>query len=294
MRVPLKYIYWISLPERILRAAASSVGGLLYEASLVLLPAWFRRSHLYQATVYRMLRLTVEGIGGVSEVMPPDDVAVGDLAVRKAAGNVVELASFVAVGWSPLWLLAAAADLTGGARIYLRTLVTEIKHAGLLPEEVDITSVEQLLNTLEGTTGVMADLVDVPPLNARQMRASWRALRENLDHMPDQQQMNAIFMQLQQVSVREGRSLREVSALLGMGALRTGVQMGNTYLFDYYQQALSAIRREGWSQFARRASRPYLTTAAAHFRLGRPTYTERLAQRLRKRLLAGKNPPPEE
>lgn len=287
----MKYVYWISLPERTLRAVAASLGGLLFEATQVLLPAWLRRSHLYQATVYRMLRLTVEGVGGVKGVMPPDDVDVGKLAVRKAAGNVVELASFVAVGWSPLWLLAAAADLTGGARVYLRALVAEIKREGLLPEDVDITSVEQLLNTFEGTSGVMADMVDVPPLNAREMRESWRALRENIDHMPDKHQMNAIFAQLQQISTQEGRSLQEVSAILGMGALRTGVQMGNTYLFDYYQQALGAIRQEGWSRYARRTTHPYLTTALSYFQLRRETYTESLARRVKQRLLAGKNPP---
>ena len=40
-----------------------------------------------------------------------------ELLVRKTAGNVVELSSFLAVGWSPLWLLAGASDLVGGTKV---------------------------------------------------------------------------------------------------------------------------------------------------------------------------------
>jgi hypothetical protein len=78
----------------------------------VLLPGWLRRSRLYRAVVAALLRITVELVGGVTGVLPPGDLAVGELARCKAAGSVIELASLLAVGWSPLWLLAAVADLS--------------------------------------------------------------------------------------------------------------------------------------------------------------------------------------
>ena len=56
----------------------------------------------------------------------------GKLAVRKAAGNVVELGSILAFGFSPLWLLAGAADVTRGTRVYLDALVAELKAAGVI------------------------------------------------------------------------------------------------------------------------------------------------------------------
>jgi hypothetical protein len=91
--------------------------------------------------------------------------------VRKTAGNAIELTSFLAVGWSPLWLLAAAADLTGGTRVYLRALLAELRGAGVLPAESTIASVEELLTTLERSSGLMADTIDMPPtISARRDR----------------------------------------------------------------------------------------------------------------------------
>jgi len=268
--------YLVSLPERVVRALAASVGGLIYEAAEVLLPGWLRRSRLYRAIVAALLRIMVELIGGVTDVLPPDDVGVEELAARKAAGSVIELASFLAVGWSPLWLLAAAADLTGGTRTYLRALVSELQREGTLPEDTEFTSVEELLNTLEGTSGLMAETVDVPPLNVRDMRSSWQALQQNVAELPDARRLASIYAQLQRVAKQEGRSLRSVSSLIAAGAVRAGVQMGHIYIFDYYHDALRVMTTEGLAAYAQRVAKPYLTVAVGHFDPQRITYTERL------------------
>ena len=268
--------YLVSLPERAVRALAASVGGLIYEAAEVLLPGWLRRSRLYRAIVAALLRIMVELIGGVTDVLPPDDVGVEELAARKAAGSVIELASFLAVGWSPLWLLAAAADLTGGTRTYLRALVSELQREGTLPEDTEFTSVEELLNTLEGTSGLMAETVDVPPLNVRDMRSSWQALQQNVAELPDARRLASIYAQLQRVAKQEGRSLRSVSSLIAAGAVRAGVQMGHIYIFDYYHDALRVMTTEGLAAYAQRVAKPYLTVAVGHFDPQRITYTERL------------------
>jgi hypothetical protein len=277
----LNHRYLVSLPERIVRAVAAGAGGLIYEATEVLLPGWLRRSRLYQAIVAALLRITVELVGGVTGAFPPDDVNVEELAVRKAAGSVIELASLLAVGWSPLWLLAAAADLTGGTRIYLRALVSELQRDGVLPEDAEFTSVEELLNTLEGTSGLMAETVDLPPLNVRDMRSSWQALQQNVATLPEASHLACIYAQLQQVAKQEGRPLRSVSSLIAAGAVRAGVQMGHTYLFDYYQDALRIITAEGLSVYAQRVAKPYLAVAVGHLDPKRITHTERLLQRLR-------------
>ena len=115
-RSVLSRSYLVSLPERTTRAGAALTGGLVYEASEVMLPFAVRRSKLYQAIVGRLLRITIELVGGVEGVYPAQQMPVRELLVRKTAGNAVELSSFVAVGWSPLWLLAGASDLIGGLR----------------------------------------------------------------------------------------------------------------------------------------------------------------------------------
>jgi hypothetical protein len=273
--------YLLSLPERAVRAVAAGVGGLIYEATEVLLPGWLRRSRLYRTIVAASLRIMVELVGGVTGVRPPDEVGVEELAVRKAAGTVIELASFVAVGWSPLWLLAATADLTGGTRTYLRVLVSELQRDGVLPEDTEFTSVEGLLNSLEETSGLMAETVDVPPLSVRDMRSSWQALQQNVAELPDASRLASIYAQLQQVAKQEGRSLRSVSSLIAAGAVRAGVRMGHTYIFDYYHDALRTITTEGLPVYARRVAKPYLAVVVGHFDPKPITHTERLLQRRR-------------
>ena len=122
--------YFISLPERLLRATAAGLGGVVYQILSLLLPGWVRGTRLYQATVARVLRILVELVGGVPGLFPTDAMPVRELAVRKVAGNAVELLSFAAVGWSPVWLLAAAADVTGGTHLYLRTFVDDLRREG--------------------------------------------------------------------------------------------------------------------------------------------------------------------
>lgn len=278
--------YIFSLPERTLRALAAVFGGLIYETTEALVPDWLRRSRLYRATIAGLLRITVELIGDVRGVLPPDDIEAGEFAVRKAAGTGIEVAGLLTMGWSPLWLLAVAADLTGGTRTYLRVLVTELKRDGILPRDADVASVEELLNDLEGASGLMAEMMDVPPLDVGELRASWGELRRRATELPDSDRLAGIYDQLQGVAEQEGRSLRSVSSLVAAGALRAGVQVGQTYIYDYYQDALRDINKEGLQRYSRRVTRPYLAAALGHFEPRRVTYTERLVQTLRQ--LTGK------
>lgn len=274
--------YITSLPERLVRAAAAAGGGLVYETAEVVLPLWLRRSYLYQATVARLLRIAIELIGGVSEVAPAGALPARALLVRKTVGNAIELASFLAVGWSPLWLLAAAADLTGGTRMYLRALVAELRGAGVLPAESTIVSVEELLTTLEQSSGLLADTIDVPPLNVREMRASWQALARHVSELPDAESLAALFGNLEQVAAREGQSLAALSGLIAVGAVRAGLQLGTTYVFEYYRQALGSIATEGLLTYLGRVSRPYRVRIVRHFDPHSETYTERLLRHLQK------------
>ncbi|NJM09148.1 hypothetical protein HC891_27535, partial [Candidatus Gracilibacteria bacterium] len=149
--------YLASLPERAARALVAISGGFVYEMTTHMLPAGVRHARLYQATIERLLRILVEGVGGVQGVFVAEGLPLNDLVVRKAAGNAVELASFLAVGWSPVWLLAAVADITGGTRLYLQTLVGELEASGALPTGIRIDSFEGLLSALEGSSGTLAD-----------------------------------------------------------------------------------------------------------------------------------------
>lgn len=283
--------YLASLPERTVRAGAALVGGLLNETSNLLLPRQLRRSRLYQATVAQLLRITVEMVGDVQGVFPGETIPVQELFIRKSAGNVIEVAGFLAVGWSPVWLLAAASDLVGGTRTYLRTLVVELKQAGVLPEDANISSFDELLTVLEGTSGTLGDTIVVLPLTARDMRTSWQTLQQHVDELPDARQLASIFAVLQQAAQQEGRSLLEMSSIVGLGAVRAGIQMGNTYLFDYYRDALHLIAEEGLLAYLRRVSTPYLTRAVRHFDPQAATLTDQFLSRWVRRRPVDAPPP---
>ena len=255
------------------------MGGFVYEASEVVLPVAVRRSRLYQAIVGRLLRIIVELVGGVEGVYPAQEMPARELLIRKTAGNVVELSSFLAVGWSPVWLLAGASDLVGGTKVYLRALVTELRDAGVLAPDADVGSFEELLTALEETSGVLADAVDVPPLDITSVRTSWQELQRQAADLPDAAALENIFAELQLAARQEDRSILEISSIVALGAVHTGVRLGNVYIFDYYRLALRTIVKEGLLSFLRRTSTPYLTRAASHFDPRSSTYSERLLRR---------------
>ena len=278
-RAVLSRSYLASLPERTARAGAALTGGLVYEASEVVLPLAVRRSRLYQAIVGRLLRITIELVGGVDGVYPGQEMSARELLVRKTAGNAVELSGFLAVGWSPLWLLAGASDLVGGTKAYLRALAAELRDAGVLAEDAQVASFDELLTALEGTSSVLADTVDVPPLDVAGVRTSWQELRQQAADLPDAADLERIFAGLQLAARQEERSLLEISSLVALGAVRTGMKLGNVHVFDYYRRALRTIVEEGLLSFFRRTSTPYLARAGSHFDPRSSTYSERLLGR---------------
>src|SRR5918997_5602598 len=153
--------FLISLPERSARALAALLGGLVHESAQILLPRLVRRSRFYEATAKNLLRVTIELVGDVRGAPTAEpDASPGQLAVRKGAGNVVELGSIAAFGFSPLWLLAAASDLARGSRVYLAVLVDELKEGGVLAPEAEIGSGDELLGVLERGAGKSAALID--------------------------------------------------------------------------------------------------------------------------------------
>jgi hypothetical protein len=252
---------------------------LVYEASEVVLPVAVRRSKLYQAIVGRLLRITIELVGGVEGVYPSEEMPARELLVRKTAGNAVEIASFMAVGWSPVWLLAGASDLVGSSKVYLRVLVAELRDAGVLAEDADVASFEELLSALESTSGVLADTVDVPPLNVPSLRTSWQELQRQAAELPDAADLEKIYSDLKLAARREDRSVLEISSVVALGAVRTGVSLGNIHIFDYYRGALRTIAEEGLLSFLHRTSIPYLTRAGSHYDPQSSTYSERLLRR---------------
>jgi hypothetical protein len=107
---------------------------------------------------------------------------------------------------------------------------------------------------LEQTSGVLADAVDVPPLDITSVRTSWQELQRQAADLPDAAALEKIFAELQLAARQEDRSILEISSIVALGAVHAGVRLGNAYIFDYYRLALRTIVEEGLLSFLRRAA----------------------------------------
>ena len=276
--------YVVSIPERIVRAVAAALGGTIHETAELLLPRLVRKSRFYEATAKNLLRITVELVGGVDR--PADLVAEEHesspkkLAVRKAGGNVVELGSILAFGFSPLWLLAGAADVTHGTRVYLDTLVGELKFAGVLAREAEFASVDDLLAALEGASGTTARLIDIPPLEVEGLKRSLADLRDDAKGLPTPPELAAVYDALLAEAGREQRSLLEVSTGVGLAFFNSARKVGRQHLLDPYTEDLRPVVDEGFASYARRVGRPYAQAVSRHFDPSRSTLTQRGLEKL--------------
>ncbi len=271
--------YVVSLPERLLRATAAGGGGLLLEAADHILPPAARDSKLYQCTVARPFRITVEFVGGV-EGRFPSEMPAPELVKRKVAGNVVEAGCVFTVGFSPLWFLAAASDVTNGTRVYLDTFVGELKHLSVLPESTDVSTVNDLLTLLDGASSQAADAIDIPPIAIADMRHAVEVLREHAELIPGPQRLGEVFSQLNHAAREQKHSILAVSTLVAAAAVGAGMQMGSDHIFSFYTEALRNIRTEGVSQYLGRISQPYIEAASRHLDPSSPAHTPRLIQGL--------------
>ncbi len=276
--------FLLTLPERAFRTIAAVAGGTIHETAELVLPRLVRRSRLYEATARNLLRISIELVGGV-EAKPgaPDEYEpdAKKLAVRKTAGNAFELGSIAAFGFSPLWLLAAAADVTHGTRVYLDALVGELKQAGVLAPEAHLRSVDDLLGALEGSSGTTARLIDIPPLELTALRQSLTDLREDVAGLPAPAELASLYDGLRSTAARERRTLLEVSTGVGIAFFNSARHVGRQHLLDPYTEDLRPLRNEGFGAYAARVSRRYADAVERHLDPKTRTLTERGLDRLR-------------
>ncbi len=276
--------YLVSAPERILRAVAAALGGTIHETAELVLPRLVRKSRFYEATAKNLLRITVELVGGVErapeEVAGEHESSPRKLAVRKAGGNAVELGSILAFGFSPLWLLAGAADVSHGTRVYLDTLVAELKAAGAIATTAEFGSIDDLLAALEGASGTTARLIDIPPIEIEGLKRSLADLRSDALSLPTPPELQAVYDALLAESERERRPLLEVSVGIGLAFFNSARKVGRQHVLDPYTEDLRPLRDEGFGADARRVGSPYARAVARHFDPGNETLTERGIGRL--------------
>jgi hypothetical protein len=298
--------YVLSLPERVIRSALALGAGLLREVGEVVLPRAVRRSQLFKNLVETTLRFLIERVGGVKTVYPAEQPSTGDFLARKGAGHAIELLGIVAFRVSPVWVLAALADVSGLGRRLIPEITQALKEQGLIEENAHFVSVDQLLNGLEGTSARLAQTLNIPPLDIESLRQEWAAIRESArsltpSELPSGEEIRERWEELKHESVRQGRSVFEISSVMALsavrvlpskvrwlsasarvGARRTG-KVFSTAILEHYTQTLNELRAAGYVAYAKRQLSPYVRACVEQFSPQKRTLTQRLLEKASKR-----------
>src|SRR4026208_319616 len=136
--------YLLSLPERLLRSGLGLGAGVAREIGEVVLPDGVRRTRLYQNLVDTTLRSLIEQVGGVEGHYPHATPLPADFLKRRTAGNVIEALGIVAFRASPVWVLAALADVCGMGRQLIPEIADALQAQGVLDKDAEVTNAAQV------------------------------------------------------------------------------------------------------------------------------------------------------
>src|SRR5262245_49320337 len=133
--------YLLSFPERLIRSVLGLGAGLVREVGEVAMPRGVRESELYKNLVDATLRFLIEQVGGVEGVYATTDALPDNFLARRTAGNAIEALGIVAFRASPVWILAALADVCGMGRHLIPEIADALKARGLLDAETRFETV---------------------------------------------------------------------------------------------------------------------------------------------------------
>jgi hypothetical protein len=245
------------------------------------------------------LRFMIEQLGQVEGVYPTEGELANNFLMRRTAGHGIELVGILAFRASPVWIMAALADISGAGRQIVQEVTDALKQEGLLESDAKFENIDQLLDGLEQTAGRAALVFNAPPLDVAGLRQEWEAFRTSAGKIPPRNLPSADLVrrhweELKEEARRQNRSVFALSSLVALAAVsrapdnlrrlaraanraawHTG-QMLADGLLDHYSQTLRDIRERGYAAYWAEQFRPYLRAAAGQFSPKHRSLTDRL------------------
>ncbi len=251
------------------------------------------------------LRFVIEEVGGAKGTYPSEQPQAENFLARRGAGNAIELLGIVAFRVSPVWVLAALADLSGMGRRLIPEIAESLKEQGLLEKDAQFASMDQLLDGLEKTSSRLAETFNTPPLDVAGLRSEWAAIRDEAralkpKELPSPQAIGDQWEALKKESERQGRSVFETSSVMALSAVRSlpgkarflsaSARVGATHagklvsaaILEHYNETLTELREVGYLTYAKRQLSPYLGACVDLFSPERRTLTQRLLNKFRR------------
>jgi hypothetical protein len=294
--------YALSLPERMLRSASALSAGVVREVADVALPIGVRRGRLYRTLVAASLRFLIEDVGRVEGTYPPEEKLARNFLARRTLGNGVEAMGILAFHASPVWVLAALADVCGAGRQLIPEIAQSLKDEGLLAPGDSFTTMEQLLTGLERTSAQLADTMNTPPLDVAGLREEWTKIAAEArglpaPKLPSRADITGLWKDLRAAAAEQNRSIFDVSSLLAVAAVgelprrarllsrsatlaarKSGGAMSEA-LLEHYRTTLAKIHETGFLAYGTRQLSPYVKAALKGFSSEEPTLTERFVRK---------------
>jgi hypothetical protein len=244
------------------------------------------------------LRFMIEQVGQVRDVYPTEGELANNFLMRRTAGHGIELVGILAFRASPVWIMAALADISGIGRQIVQEVADALKQEGLLEGDGRFENVDQLLDGLEQTAGQAAYVFNAPPLDVAGLRKEWEAFRASASkipprNLPSPELVRRQWDELKAEAVRQNRSIFAMSSLMALAAAsrapenllrlaraanRTMVRAGHVLaggLLDHYSKILGEIGERGFAAYWAEQFRPYLRAAAGQFSPTHRSLTDR-------------------
>ena len=276
-------------------------GGLLREVAQVALPASVRHTRLYNTMVDVALRFMIQEVGQVEGVYAPEGRSAEKFLLKRAASHGIEALGLLAFHASPIWVLAALADVTGGGRSLISQIAQALKQERLLDPDVQFETVDQILAGLENASAHLASTMNIPPLDLPGLRREWTQLKHDVQSipvtLPSIRDIETAWRDIQNAAKEQCQSVFIFSSLIALTTVgkvpaatlwlsraahssirRTGKVLGQPIL-AHYKQALAEISGLGFTEYWAREFRPYLQAAARQFAPTHKSRTERWLHR---------------
>ncbi len=289
--------FLLSIPERTIRSLAAVGGGTAVLLTETLIPPTLQQSTLYRVTIGDLQQFLIEQVAqmdrSVLTAVPTRNLE-GNFMPRRMAGSFVDMAGLLWIRFSPLWIFAIASDAATGSKVFLHRLTAQLKENGVLAEETQIDSLDELLDALHTASDKSAQTVNIPPLAADDIKQTADELRQSYGRLFNNTtnllpRLETLWSQMETVAEEEGTSPAKVSGLMtldlvewgkkGVGAVtavgRTGGDLLDEHILRSYAQTLDNLSAEGLPHYFSRKMAPFAETAVAHFDANRVTWTER-------------------
>ncbi len=290
--------YVMSLPERTFRSLVAVVGGTTTVLGEALFPEVLRNTTLYKIFVgdtQRFMMAKVAQIQQESTTAEGQQEPPPDYLQRKMVGGMLETAGLLAMHFSPLWVFALAGDAAAGTDVFFRRLVAQLKANGVLPADMQVQGLSDLLEAMQDTSRKSVTAVDTPPLSreevaklAEQMTDSYRQMFAKAGNLVPR--IEDIWARMETLADRDKVSLERLGGILtldvaewgrkGIGSAlavgQTGASLFGEKILDSYVKTLDAIANEGVAKYMGDRMKPFIQAAVAHFHPEKKTLTEAL------------------